>query len=554
MWLRSIFLKTLRDYRLAIVSWGVGMGMLAPILFGSRTAVFRSPETQAELLAMVQNPVFRMFGEPVDILQGGGYVTWRLSLTCPMLAVWALLAASRTLRGEEERGALDLLLSVPRSRVRVATEKVLAIAAALLLIGLIISVLAFTGGYVTGVELTLSAALLFGLNIALLASVFGALALLVSQFTRERRPAAGVTAALLGLSIVLNSASRTVPDGEWIAWASPLHYFELSKPLIPTYGANPIAMIALAVLSSAVTALGVALFVRRDVGAPVALAARFSDRREPPAQPLPLASWSLGSVFARGLRSLAVPTLWWGLVFAAYTALFIAMLRQVQQNIVGMIEGLAKGNPMYAEMIAQFTGGTNIEANVALLSGVFMLLAVVPAAFAVTLANRWAAEEEEGRLELLLGTPHSRQRVILARFGGVVVVLLAMAGMLFTGAALAAAAVGMTLDTSRLAQAAFGMVPGALVVAAAGYLLSGWLRTAAVTGTLIALVFASFLISFLGSLLHLPKLLMRLSIFDAYGTPLVDGLRLSTTLALLAVAAAALALATSRFARKNLAG
>ena len=55
-----------------------------------------------------------------------------------------------------------------------------------------------------------------------------------------------------------------------------------------------------------------------------------------------------------------------------------------------------------------------------------------------------------------------------------------------------------------------------LVVAAVGYLLSGWLRTAAVTGVLIALLLASFLLNSLGPLFHLPRMLMRFSIFEAY--------------------------------------
>jgi ABC-2 type transport system permease protein len=96
------------------------------------------------------------------------------------------------------------------------------------------------------------------------------------------------------------------------------------------------------------------------------------------------------------------------------------------------------------------------------------------------------------------------------------------------------------------------MVPVGLVVAAVGYLLSGWLRTAAVTGILIGLLLASFLLNLLGPPFHLPRILMQFSIFEAYGAPLVDGLRVSSTLGLLGVAAAALAIATVRFARKDL--
>jgi ABC-2 type transport system permease protein len=556
VWFRSIFLKTLRDYRVAILSWGLGIGVLAPIVFASISGLLAdSPDVRAELLALVQNPAFRLFGEPVDVLHAGGYATWRLSLVFPLVGVWALLAASRTLRGEEERRSLDALLSVPRSRLRVATEKLAAIGTALLLIGMLIGLLAFAGGKGTGVELSMNEALLFGLNIALLAFLFGTLALLLSQFTRERRPAAGMTGALLGLSFVLTSAGRTVPNGEWIGRLSPLYYFELSKPLIPGYGANGGAMLVLAALSAGLGALGVALFVRRDIGAPVALpfGLQFPERPPRSARALPMDAWWLRSVFAHSLRSLAAATLWWGLVIAAYAALITAILRQAEQNLADLLKGLSDGNPMYADLIVKFTGGGDVATNVSFLNLIFTLLAVVVAAFALTLANRWAADEEEGRLELLLGTPRPRPLVILVRFGSVTLALLVVAGLILTSVGFTAAAVGMKLDTSRLAQAAFGIVPVGLVVAAVGYLLSGWLRTPAVTGILIALLLSSLTLTLLGTLFSWPKILLQLSIFDQYGAPLVDGLRVSNTLALLAVAAAALAIATLRFARKDIA-
>ena len=147
---------------------------------------------------MTRNPVVRLLAEPVDVLSPGGYATWRLSMLLPMLAIWALLAVSRTTRGEEESGALDLLLSVSGSRRRIVVEKLAAIAAALVLIGALIAVLALAGARATHVELAPSRALLFGLNTTLFALVFGALAFVVSQFTRERRPAAGMTGILLG--------------------------------------------------------------------------------------------------------------------------------------------------------------------------------------------------------------------------------------------------------------------------------------------------------------------------------------------------------------------
>jgi ABC-2 type transport system permease protein len=555
VWFRNIFLKTLRDCRVAILCWGLGIGVLTPLILVTVPTLLADSEMRAEVLALVRNPAMRLFAEPVDVLSPGGYATWRLSLVLPLLSIWALLAVSRTLRGEEESGALDVLLSVPRSRLRVATEKVVAIVIALLLMGVLIALLAYAGGRISSAGLGLAAALLFGLNVALLAGVFGALAMLVSQFTLARRSAAGITGALLGLSVVLTSASRTVPDGEWIGRLSPLYYFELNRPLIPSYGVRPFAIVVLVALIAGPMALGVALFIRRDVGAPIALPLGLpSSARQPRLAPtLPLSAWSLHSLFARSLASLGAATWWWGLALAIYVALITVILRQARQNVMELLESFSKSNPLYREAITRFTAGDTSSINATFFSALFTLLAVVVAAFAVTLVNRWAAEEEEGRLELLLSTPLPRPLVILTKFSAVVVALMIVAALIFASVALTGAVVDFTLDPARLAQAAFGLVLVGLVVAAFGYLLSGWLRTVTVTGILSALLLASFVITLLGHLFKWPNFLLQLSIFEQYGTPLLDGLRASHALGLLIVAAATLTMATMRFSRKDLA-
>ncbi len=184
MWLRSIFRKTLRDYRVAILSWGLGMGALVAILY----AVFLTQDQANSALPTLARQ-FTWYAEPVDILHAGGYVTWRAGPLLATIAIWAVLAASRTLRSEEERGSLDVLLSLPRSRARVALEKLAALGTALLVMGLLIAVSTLAGGGFSGGSTGLpgvGAALLFGLDVALLAGVFGALAFFCSQFTRAR--------------------------------------------------------------------------------------------------------------------------------------------------------------------------------------------------------------------------------------------------------------------------------------------------------------------------------------------------------------------------------
>lgn len=134
---RSIFLKTLRDYRIAIVGWGVGMGLVMVELIAGVGAVISTPQQRAQLASLASQMAWNADAVRADT--PGGYATWKLGLFIFLICLWPLLAASRTLRGEEEGSRLDMLLSAPRGRVRVAIEKVTAIWTALILMGVIIA-------------------------------------------------------------------------------------------------------------------------------------------------------------------------------------------------------------------------------------------------------------------------------------------------------------------------------------------------------------------------------------------------------------------------------
>src|ERR1700737_5016914 len=269
MWLRSVFLKTLRDYRIPILGWGIGMGLVVVSPMASVATLLTTPQARAQLVTLAETFAWNADVVAVDTI--GGYATFKIGIFIFLIAVWPLLAAARMLRGEEDRGSLDVLLSVPRPRLRVALEKLVAIWTALLAMGLLIGLVAFGGGRTFGADFGLGDALLFGLDLALICAVFGGLALLISQFTQERGPAAGATAGLLLIFIVLDMVHRIAPNSEWISRLSPIYYYNLSKGLIPSYGVNAGAMLLLAVLAIGLGGMAVWLFNKRDVGGPVRL-------------------------------------------------------------------------------------------------------------------------------------------------------------------------------------------------------------------------------------------------------------------------------------------
>ena len=546
MWsLRSVYLKTLRDYRVAILGWGIGMGLVVVSPMASVAALVTTPQAREQLIGLASSFAWNADVVAVDTI--GGYATWKIGIFIFLLAVWPLLAGSRMLRGEEDRGSLDVLLSVPRPRVRVALEKLAAMWTALLAMGVLIGLLAFAGGQKFGGDFGIGDALLYGLNLALICAVIGALALLISQFTQEQGPAAGWTAALLLVFIVMDMIHRVIPSTEWISRLSPIYYYNLSKPLVPSYGVNVGAMLLLLALTLILSGAAIRLFVRRDVGGTVPLPRWLRLPERPANRALPVNDWSLRSIYARSLGMIAVPMAWWTLGIAAWAV----WIEVVVQQMAARLSNLLSSSPAMLNLLKNLGGDAGI--NETFLSALFVFLPLFLMAFVVTQVSAWSADEQDGRLELVLATPQPRMQVLLGRFAALATATIVISLITLVAAAVSATAAGLKLDLGNLAAATLGMIPLGLLVAALGYMAAGWLRTAADTGLLSFLLAAWFFISFIGPELKLPEATLRLSAFYYYGLPLLHGLQVTSVLGVIAVAAVALGIGALRFARKDIA-
>ena len=546
MWFSSVFLKTLRDYRIAIVGWGIGMGLVVVSPMASVAALVTTPQAREQLISLAQTFAWNADAIAVDTI--GGYATFKIGIFIFLIAIWPLLAGSRMLRGEEDRGSMDVLLSLPRPRLRVAMEKMAAMWTALAAMGVLIGLLAFAGGKKFGADFGLGDGLLFGLNLALICAVIGGVALLISQFTQERGPAAGWTAALLLVFIVLDMVHRVVPNSEWISRLSPVYYYNLSKPLVPGHGVDVGGMVVQLALAALLGGAAVWLFARRDVGGTVPLPRLLRLPERPPSRALPLGDWSLRSVYARSLGTIAMPTLWWTLLIAGWAGWVVYVVQLMETRL----SGLLSGSPAMINLIKNL-GGSDVNVNEGFLSATFIFLPLFLMAFAVTQVNRWSADEQDGRLDLVLAAHQRRLGVLLGRFGALATATVVIAVITLLVSFASAAAAGVSLDGGNLTAATLGMIPLGLLIAAIGYLASGWLRTAADTGLLSFVLAAWFFLSFIGPELKLPDATLRLSAFYYYGTPLLHGLSLTSLLGVIAIAAIALGLGALRFIRKDIA-
>lgn len=439
----------------------------------------------------------------------GGYTQYRAfgSLVI-MFSIWALASASGAARGNEERGLVEVILATGVSRVRALGAHVAAFAIAAFVAALAASAGVMAGAIAGQESFPIVPALEAAVVLTAIAVSCYALVLLVAQLVPARM-ATGTAGAVLLALFLLNSLSRTFDSLHTLRWISPFRYYELSRPLPP--GGNfdvtaTLCLFAIAIVAWSLAALG---FKKRDLGSPL-LAFRAA-ARPPTYEPSRAPVWRLPIVRDLYDRRLGLAT--WAVGVAAIAALFVVLTKTIVQPLLSI--------PGLAIYFAAILHGPVYQAFLSSLwFGVAQLLI---AGFAITQVGRWAAEDNDGRLELILSAPVSRTRVVIERalVVGLGALIIAAAG----GAAVGIESYFQAIDLAggRLAEASLMLVPVSLVFAAVGALLAARFPRAAV-GMLGSLAFASYLMLQIGPILKLPDWVQDLSAFKLYGRPLTEGI------------------------------
>src|SRR5579884_3364450 len=471
---RTVFTKSLRDYRWAIRGWGIGLGILVYAQYATFAQTF-DHASAAQIRQLVEQ--FRFFGEAVKVGTPGGFVTFKLLGILPLvLGVWTILAGARMTRGEEERGALDLILATPHSRTSV-------------------------------------------------------LALLLAQFT-SRAAAAEWAGASMVLAYVLDGTGRAMSSAAAIRPISPFYYYNRNLPLVPGYPIHGDALLGLIAAGLVLTGLAALFFTRRDLGRTVlADVAIRQHPEEPDDRAIAHAAtiWT-GGVGLQALRRQGPAMLWWIVSLAIFAGYLVVMARTSERQFQKLFGS--------SSFIQHLYSGANVGTNSGFVSVlVFGYLPLLLAIFAGLMSYRWAADLDGGRLELVLATPQPRPRVILARYAAVLTAATLTAFTAWLVITLLAGAIGFTLDPGRVAQASIGMLPLALITASLVFAVSGILRPGATLAVMVVFLAASYLTDLLKTLLSLPTWIVNLSIFRQYGTPVLTGLNWEAFTIMLAIAA-----------------
>ncbi|MFI9415188.1 ABC transporter permease subunit [Nocardia gamkensis] len=260
--LPEIYAHTLLDNRRSLIGWSVGtaaVGLMYAGFYpqvstgGMAEAVSNYPEAMREALRLN------------DMNSAAGYLGSSVfGLLLPLLAMFfGVSFGARAIAGDEESGYLDLLLAHPVSRTGLAVQRFAALVTGAMAIA--VAVLLGMVAIRSSAELdsiSIGEFAAQSVNLALLAIVFGALAIGIGAATGRRGPVLAATASIGVLTYGANSLAGVI-GADWLKYFSPFHYYIGGEPL--RNGMQWADIAVLVAISLALVVAGFTLFNRRDL-------------------------------------------------------------------------------------------------------------------------------------------------------------------------------------------------------------------------------------------------------------------------------------------------
>lgn len=261
----TLTLRTLRERWRSTFGWGLGLVLMALLQLAVYPSVAKSSASMQEFVNQWPEAFRQAFGLDA-YATGAGFLNAEMySMMIPLVLIAvAVSGAAAATAGEEERGTADLLLSLPISRGRVLTAKILATTLSASLVAVVTYTFLAVGTELVDLEVGL-ANLAAGTVMALLLGLFfGAVALLVAAATGKRAVALGAAVGLALTSFLINALA---PMADWLEpWqrVSPFEWALGANPLVNGLD-TPMALLLLAasVLLAVASAI---IYHRRDIG------------------------------------------------------------------------------------------------------------------------------------------------------------------------------------------------------------------------------------------------------------------------------------------------
>lgn len=438
MMLRNVFTKELRDRRISMIWWVVGM-----LALGAWLSVFypilRDSDAMQEFLDEFPPELLAAFGmDPDTFLTGAGFLSAQMySLIAPIIVVAFTIGVGVAATAREERdGTADMLLSMPITRRSVILQKAasLAVLSAVIAAALVVALAVMNP--IADLGLTLEGLAAINIGLWLLGLVFGFSAMAIGSFTGSAVSAGAVAAMFAIVSWFVHAFAGLYDWLEWPSKLSPFSWYLHDMPLVNGFSSAHVWLVLVGLVLLAVTT---ALFVRRDISTERAVLPKRLSLPKRARVRSARATYLLRSVFGKSVwdrrRSIWAWAFGIGLLtfvtFAAWPALaedadaLAALIDSIPSELLalfGLTDAQALATP--EGFVSSRTYGS--VGPIAMI--VFSLLAMT---------SLVAREESTGRLDMVLSTDQRRRTVIAEKsaavFALVGVVVVVLIGIVLVG-------------------------------------------------------------------------------------------------------------------------
>jgi len=503
----SIYGKTIRDSRLAFLIAAGLLGGMALVMGVGVSNIFPTPAARLEVDALfgsIPASMMNLFGN-VDLIGSkvgtlGGYVTFKYSAIFALgTAIWSITALSGTLAGEARRGSLDFVAAAPFGKRRIALEK---LAAHLTLLWLAMVVLALMttfsssafGDAALGDQIPLLSAAGFALWVGFIAMFFGGLAFALSPLL-GRAGAAGV--AGLGMGALWSTNGLNV--GGPLLILSPFNWTFDHVPLVGIFDWPSLALVG--ILGVVLVVIGVELFARRDLGVTAGLSL----------PQLPAAVLGVHGPTARAFGDQLPRALSWGIGLGLVGILYASLAG----SLADQIQSFGSFQTTFAALFP----GIDFSSTGGWLQLYAELLYIAAGFAAATFVSRWASDETDGRLEMVLATPMARARWVVAGGAAALLATAAMTVLFAAGVGLGSASWGLAAGDAMVGCAALGLYAAAIV--GVGVAVGGLWRTSLAAEIAALVVVATYLLDLVAPPLNLPDWVHQLALTAHLGQPML---------------------------------
>jgi ABC-2 type transport system permease protein len=327
----------------------------------------------------------------------------------------------------------------------------------------------------------------------------GSLAFALAPFL-GRGAAAGISGFVTFAGFILNGYQDPVPalapfaSLTWWGWTSN------HLALAGYYDWPSVGLIA--GLVAVLLYVGVAAFVRRDIGVTSAL----------PAPSMPRALRGLGGPIGRSAALNLGAALAWG----AGLGLFGLIMGNTSRDFVEQL----RNSPMFIQLLQQAFPNLDYASAGGFLQLLFVQFGVLLAGLAgATFVAGWASDETSGRLEMVLATPLSRVRWALATGIGALINVGVFVALVAAGVALGVGSSGGEIATPVTGSLILGAYASAMV--GIGLAVGGLLRTSWAAPAVVIVVLLTWLLQLLGPLFDLPEIVQSLALTAHLGQTMV---------------------------------